>query len=287
MRVRVGDVRLYFDLDGPLLVPDGPWMRRRPTVVMLHPGPGFDHTLYKVQLGPAIAEFAQVVYLDQRGHGRSDRSTPEQWTVDTWAADVKAFCDALGIEKPVVLGHGWGALVAAQYAAAYPDHVGRLVLANPAARIVPARSVAVYDRIGGAGAGEAARLFFDAPSPETFAGFLRQCIPLIARERFEAEITVRAEWTADTIISWYSGEARTIDLRDALAAVRAPTLVMAGEDDPQMTVAAAEEVAGCLPEGLVELRRYPGARHALFRDNPAALPDLREFVTRPDAEEAA
>jgi pimeloyl-ACP methyl ester carboxylesterase len=279
VRVRVGDVRLYFDVDGAKLVPDGPWMRHRPTVILLHPGPGFDHTLYKVQLGPALAEYAQVVYVDQRGHGRSDRSTPDRWNVDTWAADVKGLCDAVRIEKPVVLGHGFGALVAARYAASYPDHPGRVVLANPAARLVPARSVAVYDRIGGAEAGEAARQFFEEPSPETFAGFLRHCIPLIARERFEPEITVRADWTADTIIRWYTTEARSIDLRESLAAVKAPTLVMAGADDPQMTVTAAEEVVASLPPELVEYRAYPGARHALFRDHPEALPDLRAFVT--------
>ena len=277
--MRAGDERLYFDEDGAKLVPDGPWMRRRPTVILLHPGPGFDHTLYKVQLGPAIAEFAQVVYVDQRGHGRSDRSTPDRWTVETWADDVKALCDALRIERPVVLGHGFGALVAARYAASYPDHPGRLVLVNPAARLVPARSVAVYDRIGGAETGEAARRFFEEPSQETFGGFLRRCIPLVARETFEPEITVRADWTADTIIRWYAGEARRIDLRESLAAIRAPTLVMAGGDDPQMTVAAAEEVVEALPSELVEYRYYPTARHALFRDDPAALPDLRHFVT--------
>ena len=54
VRVRVGDVRLYFDVDGAKFVPDGPRMRERPTVILLHPGPGFDHALYKVIAGPQL-----------------------------------------------------------------------------------------------------------------------------------------------------------------------------------------------------------------------------------------
>jgi hypothetical protein len=42
--VRVGDVRLFFDVDGAALVVDGPSMRERPTLVLLSGGPGFDHT---------------------------------------------------------------------------------------------------------------------------------------------------------------------------------------------------------------------------------------------------
>jgi proline iminopeptidase len=84
MRVRVGDVQLYFDVEGAELVPDGPAMRERPTLLLLHGGPGFDHSSYK-PLFSRLAEDAQVVYLDHRGQGRSDKSTPEHWTLDRWA----------------------------------------------------------------------------------------------------------------------------------------------------------------------------------------------------------
>lgn len=112
MRVAVGDVKLYFDVDGAKLVPVGPWMVERPTVVLLHPGPGFDHTLFKDLVGPLLAEVAQVVYLDLRGHGRSDRCAPEQMTIAQLADDLDALCQALEIQRPVVYGQGWGAFTA-------------------------------------------------------------------------------------------------------------------------------------------------------------------------------
>jgi pimeloyl-ACP methyl ester carboxylesterase len=71
MRVSVDGTSLWFDVDGPALVPDGPAMRERPTVVLLHGGPGsFDHTYFKPEFA-RLTEVAQVVYLDLYGHGRS------------------------------------------------------------------------------------------------------------------------------------------------------------------------------------------------------------------------
>jgi len=90
--------------------------RQRPTLVLLHGGPGFDHTVFRPSYS-WLADTEQVVYLDQRGHGRSDRGDPSRWTVDVWAEDVRGFCDVVGIEHPVMLGWSAGGAVAMAYAA--------------------------------------------------------------------------------------------------------------------------------------------------------------------------
>ena len=95
MHVLVNGVRLFFDVEGAKLVPDGPGMRERPTLLLLHGGPGFDHTIYKPAYS-ALADIAQVIYLDHRGNGRSDAGPKESWTLAQWGDDVRAFCDALG-----------------------------------------------------------------------------------------------------------------------------------------------------------------------------------------------
>ena len=102
-------------------VPNGPWLEEVPTVVLLPPGPGADHSTYKDVLGPGLAQIAQVVYVDPRGDGRSDRSTPSRWNLDTWSSDLHQLLDALEIERPILLGSSTGALVALQYAAQHPD----------------------------------------------------------------------------------------------------------------------------------------------------------------------
>lgn len=76
MRVTIGDVRLFFDIDGELLRPEGPLMHQVPTLLLLHGGPGgADHSWFKPLFGQ-LKDIAQLVYLDQRGCGRNDRSEP-------------------------------------------------------------------------------------------------------------------------------------------------------------------------------------------------------------------
>ena len=286
MRVVVGDVRLFIDVDGAKLVPAGPWMRERPTVILLHPGPGFDHTVYKEFVGPSLAEVAQVVYVDLRGHGRSDRSTPDRLTTAQLADDLGALCLALEITRPILYGQGWGAFTAMSFASRFPEDVAKLVLVNPAARVDSARSVAVFDRVAGPEAGEAARRFYEEPTDATFAEYARLCFPHMATQgKLAAEAVVRAEWNPAASVHWFQTEARTIDLRSELSRVRAPTLVLAGEDDPLMTLSAAEEVVASLPPELVEFHRFTDARHAVIRDVPESTALLCEFVTRSEAHE--
>ena len=105
IRVRVGDVSLYVETEGS-----------RPAVVLLHGGPGADHTLFQPEAS-TLADLAQLVYVDQRGSGRSDAGAPSQWTWNRWANDISTLCEALGIAQPILLGASSGAVVAMAYAA--------------------------------------------------------------------------------------------------------------------------------------------------------------------------
>jgi proline iminopeptidase len=116
----VRDVSLYFDVAGMGLVPDGHRMREQQTLLCLHGGPGFDHSVMKSTFA-ALADRFQVVLPDQRGNGRSDRSTPERWSLDTWIDDIPAFCEALGIERPILLGASFGGFAALGVAGRYTD----------------------------------------------------------------------------------------------------------------------------------------------------------------------
>ena len=79
MRIDIGGCRLFFDVEGAKLRPDGPRMREVPTVLLLHGGPGSDHSIFKPAYSQ-LANIVQVVYFDHRGDGRSDgRNDPERW----------------------------------------------------------------------------------------------------------------------------------------------------------------------------------------------------------------
>jgi pimeloyl-ACP methyl ester carboxylesterase len=284
MRIQVGDVRLFFDVEGTKLVAEGPWMRERQTVVLLHPGPGFDHGLFKVQLGPWLSAGTQVVYLDLRGGGRSDRSTPEERRLERWADDVKELCDAIGIVRPVVLGLGFGSVVALKYACRHPDHPAGLVLAAPVARIVPELSIATYERLGGPEAAAVADRFYDGMDERGFADFLRVCFPLLSTYALTSDVIARADWRPEVLMEWMLGEAKELDLREELAGVRTPALVLAGEDDAWAPLESVREVVELL-SGHARFRSYTRARHSVFRDAPEAYEDMRLFLDDIEARE--
>src|SRR6266542_3285085 len=157
MQVEVNGTRLWLDVDGPAVVPDGPRMRERPTIVLVHGGPGsYDHSYFKPHFGRLAGE-AQVVYLDLRGHGRSEWHDPADWSFELCADDLRAFCDSLGIVKPVVLGHSMGGFVAMLYGIRHPGHAGGLILQSTMARFDLARLVEGFRRFGGDEVAELAR----------------------------------------------------------------------------------------------------------------------------------
>ena len=150
MHVLVNGVRLFFDVEGASLMPDGSAMRKKPTLLMLHGGPGADHSIYKPDYS-GLADIAQIVYLDHRGNGRSEDGPKEAWTLAQWGDDVRAFCDVLGIANPIVLGASFGGMVALAYATRHPAHPSKLILISTEAAGGSHREqrVALFERFGG------------------------------------------------------------------------------------------------------------------------------------------
>lgn len=149
MDVDVNGTRLWFDVDGSALVPDRSQMRQRPTVVLVHGGPGvYDYSYFKPDFG-RLAEHAQVVYLDLRGHGRSDWGDAGAWSFETCADDVRIFCDTVGIARPIVLGHSMGGPVVLLYGARHPGHAAGLVVQSGFARWDTPRLVEGFRRVAG------------------------------------------------------------------------------------------------------------------------------------------
>ncbi len=211
MRVNIGDVRLFFDVEGAKLRPDGAMMREVPTVILLHGGPGFDHSNFKPDFS-RLAEVAQVVYLDHRGNGRSDRGDPKKWNLPQWGDDLRAFCDALEIERPVVLGNSFGGMVAMSYATRHPDHPAKLVLSSTAAVSRRDRSLEMFQKRGGAEAREAAQRFFDNPGAETADDFQKKCLPLYNRVPSGPEFTKRSVMNLELMVDYFKHESHTVQL---------------------------------------------------------------------------
>jgi pimeloyl-ACP methyl ester carboxylesterase len=276
MQIDVDGITLWFDVDGSALVPDGDQLRQRPTVVLVHGGPGgFDHSYFKPDFS-RLTEHAQVVYLDLRGHGRSTWGDAAEWTFEACADDIRTLCDDLGIEKPIVFGHSMGGPIVLLYGARHPGQASGLIVQSGFARWDPARLVEGYRRVAGDDVAELAKRSYagadvtDEESDRVFAAFGHH-VP--SEER-------RAQTPVNLALNTHGMDlVRRLDIVDQLSAIDCPTLVCVGELDPVTPVPAAEEIVHALPEGIGQLEIIADAGHFTWLDAPDHYwPGVIEFV---------
>ena len=279
MRIEIEPgVRLYVDVESPQFVPDGPVLREKPTLLLLHGGPGFDHSGFRPYFD-RVADIAQVIYYDHRGHGRSDRRPPAEWTLDTFADDVVRLCDALGIVKPIVLGQSFGGFVAQRYIERHPDHPSKVILSSTSPRMMMARKVAMFAKLGGPEAGESAARFWSDPNPATWDDYGVHCRHLYNTTPQDPHGGARTIHEFDILYASASGEQRTMNLLPGLANATCPVLVMVGEEDPVCPVADAQDIAAALPPQWMQYRAFPNVGHGAWRDDvDAAFAELRRFI---------
>jgi pimeloyl-ACP methyl ester carboxylesterase len=287
MYVSVNGVRLFFDVEGAKFVPDGPTMREKPVLLMLHGGPGADHSIYRPAYS-ALADIAQIVYLDHRGNGRSEDGPKERWTLAQWGDDVHAFCDALGIVDPIVLGASFGGMVALAYATRHPDHPGKLILISTEAAggSYRERRVALFERFGGPEVGALARQRFLQPEvpldQEARDAWRRLAMPVYTRIPRDPDMARRAVSRAEVALHWFAkpgGESDHFDMRPELDRIRCPTLVIGGEDDPMHPIESQADLAAALPPHLVQFERFADCGHGVVPDaRERAMALLREFI---------
>ena len=155
MFVDVGSARLFFDVVGQGLDAASATMAQRPVMILLHGGPGYDHSTLRPYFD-RYSDTHQLIYLDHRGCGRSTGAR-DSWYLDQWADDIAVFCSRLGIEAPVVFGQSFGGMVAMHYAARHPAGVSRLILSSTAAQFRLDETEKMMRRLGGDEAAGVAR----------------------------------------------------------------------------------------------------------------------------------
>jgi len=102
------------------------------SIIVLHGGPDFDIGYLLPELDQ-WADGYRLIYYDQRGRGKSARQVDAQdVTLASDVADVDRVRQHFQLPTTVVLGHSWGAILAAEYALRHPGRVSQLILMNPA-----------------------------------------------------------------------------------------------------------------------------------------------------------
>ena len=289
MYVNVNNTRIFFDVAGPGLRPRGGVLAEVPTLLILHGGPGSDHSAVKAPFLP-LADRYQLVWIDHRGNGRSGGTDPAEWTLDQWADDIVGFCDAVGIEKPVVLGQSFGGTVTQGYGARHPGHASKLVISSIGARWDFEASMRRFEERGGPGAERVARDFWGRMDHEDIVAYREVCLPLYAA-RVNPEDARAMSLNKEDVMRHFlapGGFFQTMDLRASLAAVTCPTLVLAGREDPVIPWELSKELSDALVSSSTPAEKrfvcMDGCGHGIWRDRPEpSLALIRSFIDGDDA----
>ncbi len=283
MRLKVNGIRLFVDIEGPEWVPDGPTLRQKPTLIVLHGGPGADHSIFKPQYGAHLRDLCQILYLDHRGNGRSEDGDTALWTLDQWADDLAALCDTLEITKPIVYGGSFGGFVAQAFATKYPERLSGLILSNTAAKVDFPTIYRAFGDLGGPAAQAAAEAYWGAPTSETRAAYRNACVPHYTQQPINPDFWARV-LMKDPVALHFNGpthEMGRFDFRDALKNVTCPTLVVSGDKDPIMPRAFAETITNSLLQSDTQHHCLSGCGHLPEVDvTETYFSLLRAFITQ-------
>ena len=266
---RNGDVRLayrVFGASGPFLIWVPGWMLSNVDTID-EPGSPYAEAV------DLFSQSTRFIVWDRRGTGLSDPST-QPLSIDQRIDDVRAILDAAGADRAAFFGTGEGGSMSLLFAAAHPQRVRSLALFGTAARysqelpdfpwgFTPDEVESQLNEIDSHwGEGALADLFYGAtaetPGVKEMFGKLQ-----------------RAMLSPTTAKLWWKA-IMEIDVRDALASVRAPTLVLARPGDRLVSIEAAAALTAAIPGA--QLHPLPPGSHALFDIVAELVPSILEFV---------
>jgi proline iminopeptidase len=278
MHASIRGTRIYFDVEGMGLVPDGPVMRARPAAMVIHGGPGSDHTGFKPGFSPLAARL-QLIYFDHRGQGRSDPADPATYSLDENVEDMEALRRHLGLGPIVSIGTSYGGMVAMAHAARHPDAVSHLVLIVTAAHggFIPRAQALVRDRGTAEQQSVCEKLWEGAfRSAEEMRHYYSVMGPMYARRHDDAAAQagrLRTIHSPEALNRAFgpTGFLRTFDLRPELPRIAVPTLVLAGRHDWICPPEYSEEIASLIPHA--DLRVFEHSSHSIRSDEPEAMVD--------------
>lgn len=283
MKAKIRGTEIYFDIDGMGLVPDGDRMVERPVVFLLHGGPGGDHSSFKTQCAE-LREVAQLVYVDHRGSGRSDRDDPESWTLENNIDDIDALREHLGLPRITLLGSSYGGMVAQGYAIRYPERLANLILCvtAPSFRFLDEAKRNIAER-GTADMQRVCQWLWDGnfESQEQLREYYRVMGPMYSTTFDEAKFEQswgRGIRNFEQLNRGFQGFIQTFDFIDQLHTIPCPTLVLAGAHDWICPVNQSQIIADNVPRA--HFKTFANSSHAIAVDEKQAFLDIvRGFLT--------
>jgi pimeloyl-ACP methyl ester carboxylesterase len=216
-----------------------------------------------------FARHHTLIRYDERGCGLSDW-TDRGFELDTWVRDVGAIVDALGLERFDMLGISQGGPIAIEYSVRHPEQVGNLILVGTFAHgsFIPEAQRAALGALIESGWGSSNRAFRQL--------FTSLFIPSATEEQRDWFNELQAKSTRPDIAAKLYSSFQHLDVRDRLALVRAPTLVLHSLGDTAIPFSAGRTVAAGIPQA--RLVAIEGDNHLPMQSSPGWPVFCREIA---------
>jgi len=250
-------------------------------VFVLHGGPGLDHQHFRPWLDPLADEF-RLLYLDERGQGRSERVEPASLSLDVFAKDVDLAAEALGLDAFALLGHSFGAIIATRHAIELGTAAGYVISGGGDSSAALEQDVAEsLEAMGEAGKpiAESWEQERTVETEEEFRELMRVQWPFHFAGPVPESFQDETIYTPEVIRYFASAGYGDFDYVPDLPRVTRPTLVLVGEVDRTTTLRAARVLhEGIAGSGLTVI---PAVGHMSFIEAPDAyLNAVRPFLRR-------
>lgn len=286
MKASINGTEIFFDVEGLQYVPDGPVMKERPVCFLIHGGPGIDHATYIPDVS-RYSNFMQIVYVDNRGSGRSGRPDLATCTLEQNIEDLEALRQYLGLEKIVVMGQSYGGFVSQGYALKYPETVAALILimTAPCGEAIEDAKVELKKRGTPEQIAFGKRLFDGRfENDEQFTQLFNVLFNLYSCTRKELsqeamDANKRQIVSREIINNGFQTYVKTFDYRNALKSLNVPTLIIGGVEDWITPVKYSYLMANLINNS--ELKVFENCGHSVFVDAPDFLyAEIRQFIKK-------
>ena len=250
-----------------------------PPLIVLHGGPGMDHSMFRPYLDP-LGDDYRVLYVDERGQGRSERVDPATLSLEVFARDVDLLAEALGLDQFALLGHSFGAIIATWHATELGTAAAYVISGGGDESAELMKDVeASLEAMGEAGK-EIAASWEDEQTVQTEE-------ELLQLSRTQMPFHFHGEpppgYGDDTIGSpevlryFASAGYGDFDYRPKLATVEKPSLVIVGEHDRTTTPRAARVLHAGIPGSKLVMVADAGHMSFVEQTEPY-LAQVRQFL---------
>ena len=239
-------------------VNNGSFLPDRRTLVFIH-GSGGDHTSWIQQYTPLKGVF-NIAALDLPGHGRSEG--PGEQEVAAYVEWVKKTLDALGIVKPILIGHSLGAAICLSFVIRYATAAAAVVSVGGGVKMpVNPMILEGLKQDPAVVIGMAAKFSVAKQNRERFSGLITQSLSLVDPGILHGDFSA----------------CNGLDIAESVAAIRIPALVLCGEEDKMTPPSLSQAIRDSIPGARLAL--IGNAGHFVMMENPEAFNEaLTAFV---------